>query len=126
MADLLQSALASLDATQKTHMAQAVTYHRGASSVAVTATPASSEFEVADLTTGLSSTTEMQDFLIAAADIIIGGSVVEPAPGDQVRWVIGSDTFIYEVMEIQGQQCFKYTSPYKNRVRIHSKQIDKT
>ena len=125
MADLLESALTVLDTVQKAYVAQEVTYYRGASSVVVTATPATSEFEIVDVD-GISHKIEMQDWLILKADLIIDSAVVEPLAGDQVRYVIGSDTFVFEVQEIEGEPAFKYTSPYKVRYRIHTKQIDVT
>lgn len=123
MVDVLQTALAWLDGKQKTHQAQAVTYYRGSDSVTVTTTPGSSERELTDLEEGLTHRIDLQDWLIEAADLIIGGSVVEPQAGDRVHFTIGSVTYEHEVVELPGEPCFKYTSPYKMRLRVHSKLV---
>jgi hypothetical protein len=76
----------------------AVTYHRGASSVAVTAVRGRSEFERTDQESQPTTYTS-EDWLIKAASLVINGVVITPRPNDRIKEVVGDTTIVYEVTD---------------------------
>jgi hypothetical protein len=96
----------------------AVTYHRGASSVGVTATLGRSTFDTDD---GYGATIQVtsHDFLVFKSELLIDGSAVVPASGDRIRRTIGGVVHVYEVMN----PPYAPSGTTDVRYRIHSKFI---
>ncbi|MCX5683729.1 MAG: hypothetical protein NT049_08595 [Planctomycetota bacterium] len=130
MADLLEQASAWLDRMRTRHMAQPVTYQRGAESVEVQATVGRTVFETADAY-GVVEQSESRDFLILAADLVLGESVTLPERGDRIREAqdgpsTGSGqakTFVYEVMAPGKEPHYRFSDVYRRTLRIHTKQV---
>ncbi len=122
MADLLQTASDWLHDQQKQHASRLVTYERGATTVAVQATIGRTVFEIDD-EFGVVHKLESRDFLIHAADLVLGGSTVLPERGDRIRETVGTTTYIYEVMAPGKEPHFRYSDPYRKTLRIHTKQV---
>ena len=117
MASDITNALASV----RSSYGATATYFRDANSVSVAVAVGSQDFEHDD-GDGFMQTIEMRDYLIAAADLIISGSVIEPIPGDQIKEVNGETTFVYEVASpYEGRPCFDYSDPGRSTLRIHTK-----
>ena len=132
MADLLEQASAWLDGMRARHMARSVTYCRGEQSVGVQATLGRTVFETADAY-GVVEQSESRDFLIPAADLVLGDAVTLPERGDRIREAQVSEgdspgrdgkTFVYEVMAPGREPCWRYSDPYRRTLRIHTKQVD--
>ena len=123
MADLLEQASAWLGDMQHKHASRAVTYERGALQAEVQATIGRTVFEVDD-GFGVLEKFEARDYLVRAADLVLGGGVVLPERGDRIREIEGSTTHVYEVMAPGKEPPWRYSDPYRNRLRIHTKQID--
>lgn len=122
MADLLQSGLAWLDAQRAKHMTQPVVYEREGVAIEIVATPGRTEFEQADEYGGVQRW-ESRDWLIATADLVLDGVAILPRSGDRIRHTAGDTTVVYEVMAPAGMPAFKYTDPYRNGLRVHTKQV---
>lgn len=71
-----------------------VTYARGAQSVTVTAIPPDSDTQVVTAE-GVRARTSGGEFQIEKADLVLGGSAVEPQRGDTITW----GTKVYDVRE---------------------------
>ena len=69
--------------------------------------------EVSD-ESGLTVTGRVWDFLILA-----DGLGFEPEPGD----VIAADGRVFEVMNLGGEGCWRWSDPYRQTFRIHTKEI---
>lgn len=123
MPDLLKVSSAWLEAQRKSYAAGAVTYCRGEQSVVVQATVGSTMFEVVS-DYGAIERTESRDFLITAADLVLGGAEVLPVRGDQVKELIGSATVIYEVMAPGDEPPWRYSDPWRKTLRVHTKFVD--
>ncbi|MBI3866814.1 MAG: hypothetical protein HY290_33460 [Planctomycetia bacterium] len=123
MSDLLQSGLAWLAQKLKQHASRQVTYERGVNSVVLLATPAKTQFEQSD-TSGLKVDSEIRDFLIAPADLVLAGEMVLPERGDLIRESDGSTLHLFEVVPVGGEPPYRYTDPYRNLFRIHVREID--
>ena len=122
MTDLLQVGSDWLADQLKSHASRSVTYSRGAQSVAVNATIGKTEFEIED-DAGVVQRIESRDFLIQAADLLLGGSITLPVAGDQIRETQGSNTFVYEVMAPGNEPPYQFSDPYRKLLRIHTKHV---
>jgi hypothetical protein len=122
MSDVLKTAQEWLQAKLKAHASRAVTYRRGSQSVTLSAWVGSSVLKVASGEYG-----EMQiertdrDYLLAAADLVLGGSVVQPAPGDRIEDAL--DGRAYEVLAPRGEPVWRYSDNRRTTLRIHTKDV---
>ncbi len=122
MTDQLQQGARWLQDRQRQHVARTVTYRRGALSVQLQATAGRTEFEQAT-DYGIALQSEARDFVVHAADLVLGGARIEPEVGDRIEETIDGTTHQYEVMAIGGQQCFRYVDADYYAMRIHTKRI---
>lgn len=120
---MLLSGLTWLNKQRKAHLAETVTYKRGAESISISATLGAMTYEVVD-DHGLLVKARSSDFLIEAADLVFGGGKTEPKIGDQIRVTSGDDTLVFEVLDLGGVGVFRYSDPYGKVLRVHAKQID--
>jgi hypothetical protein len=123
MADLLQQASDWLEEQRTRHASRAVTYARGAQSVALPATVGKTTFEVDD-GYGVLVRHESRDFLMLAADLMLDGAPTSPQHGDRIRETQAGQTFVYEVTAPGKEPCWRYSDAYRKTLRIHAKQID--
>ena len=122
MADLLEWGSAWLDGQRKTHLSRPVTYQRGAESVEVQATVGRTVFELADAY-GVVERTESRDFLVLAADLVLGGAVTLPERGDRIREAQDGKTYVYEVMAPGKEPHYRFSDVYRRTLRIHTRQV---
>lgn len=122
MANLFENAATWLAGQLKTHAAVDVVYVRGNDSVLVKATIGKTDFEVDD-GSGVILRVQSRDFLIQAADLQFGGGAVLPVAGDRIRETQGSQTFVYEVTAPGAEPHYRFSDPFRNLLRIHSKHV---
>ncbi len=120
--DLLEKSAAWLQDQRTRHLSRTVTYLRGGDSVDLPATIGRTEFEQAD-EYGVVHRTQSRDFLVLAADLVLGGAPTLPQAGDRIRESVGDQTFLYEVMAPAGEPPWRYSDPYRKALRIHTKFI---
>jgi hypothetical protein len=118
MGDMLQQAADWLAGMRKQHMAREVTYARGQVSVQLLAAVGQTVFEV-DSGLPVAQRWESRDFLVAAADLVLGGEPVEPQRGDRIT----DGGVVYEVLAPGNEDCFRKSDPYGVTLRIHTKQV---
>ncbi|MCL2640724.1 MAG: hypothetical protein FWD53_07760 [Phycisphaerales bacterium] len=123
MTDLLQKGMAWLEDQRTKFMTQSVVYQRGEDSVEVPATIGTTTFNVDD-GGGALLRIESRDYLIRAADLVLGGNAILPKRGDRIRETSGSQVFIYEVMAPGDEPCWRWSDGYRQTLRIHTKQTD--
>lgn len=104
MSDLLQTGAAWLQGQLKEHASRTVTYRRGGQSVTLAATLGQSVLKLTDGVAAWVERTE-RDYLIAVADLVLGGTAVKPARGDRIE--DSTDGRIYEVMSPKGEAPFR-------------------
>lgn len=131
MANLLQEGSAWLGEQMHAHAASEVTYRRGGQSVSLLATVGRTPFETDD-SEGAKISYELRDYLVQAADLVLGGVQVEPERGDEIDQVIGGATLTYQVMPPvtissggvgQKEDCFRYSDEFRKTLRIHTKLV---
>ena len=122
MADLLEWASAWLDGKRKAYLSRPVTYCRGEQSVGVQATVGRTVFQVADAY-GVVEQSESRDFLILAADLILGDAVTLPERGDRIREAQDGKVYVYEVMAPGREPHYRFSDVYRRTLRIHTRQV---
>jgi len=113
VADLLRQGSQWLEQMRTAHCSSPVEYRRPPDTVAVNATYGKTDVELAD-ESGLTVRSHVWDFLILADALGL-----EPEPGD----VIAADGRRYEVMNLGGEGCWRWSDPYRTTYRIHTKDI---
>jgi hypothetical protein len=122
MSNLLEKASDWLQAQRTRHASRVVTYARGGLSVDIAATIGKTTFEIDD-GYGVLVRYESRDFLVLAADLILGDGPTTPERGDRIRETQGGQVFVYEVTAPGKEPCWRYSDPYRKTFRIHSKQV---
>lgn len=122
MADLLKQTSAWLEGKRHDSLTVSVTYARGASSVELLATVGRTVFELRDDYGGVEKT-EARDYLVRTEDLVIDGALALPERGDEVRETEGAQVFVYEVMAPGKEPHWRYSDPYRQTLRIHTKHI---
>ena len=115
MSDLIRQGSQWLEQMRASHMSSPVTYRRDEDSHGVNATFGRTEYEVED-EYGLRVGAQVTDFLIPA-DVF---PFDEPEAGDQIV----ADGVVYEVMNLAGQGHWRWSDPYRQTMRIHTKEVD--
>ncbi|MCC7409951.1 MAG: hypothetical protein IT442_17930 [Phycisphaeraceae bacterium] len=127
MADLLEQGVAWLQDQRTKHATRTVTYVRGEQSVELAATIGRTIFRLTD-DCGAAVHDVTRDFLVAAADLALGGQPITPQRGDRVREVDAGtgQTFEHEVLSPGGEPEWRWSDPYRRTLRIHTKQAAPT
>ena len=73
---------------------------------------------------GMRHRAEQRDYIFEAALLILGGSVVEPADGDEIVDTAEGATRTYVVASAAGEVGWRYTDRYHTMLRVHVKEID--
>lgn len=114
--DIADSLLSSLQAVA----GRSITYRRGSASVALTAVPGVTRYEVAS---GSQSMEELRsrDFLFYANQLILSGSITEPQRLDTIDETCNGVTEHYEVNAPAPHQCFRYSDSAKTIIRVSTR-----
>jgi hypothetical protein len=113
MGDLLRQGSQWLEQQRDTHCSSPVTYKRDAVSYPVNATFGRTSYEVEDDYVATIQA-HVVDFLILGESLPL-----EPEPAD----VIVADGRKYEVMNLGGEGCWRWSDPYRTTMRIHTKDV---
>ncbi|MCE5280332.1 MAG: hypothetical protein ABFD92_07820 [Planctomycetaceae bacterium] len=119
MADMLEQAVNWLNEVRGQHLSRQVSYSRGGQSVQVAATLGSTRYDVVD-DTGAVMQARATDFIVSAADLILGDAQITPRPGDR----ISLDGKVFEVLALAGGSHYRWCDPAGAMLRIHSKQVE--
>ena len=123
--DLLAQGAAWLAGQRAASMASWVTYTRPGApdlSVDLAATPDATTFEIDD-GYGAVERIVARDYLITATDLVLSGMVVLPQPGDQIAEMTPGGLLVYEAMYVGKEPCWCWSDPYRNTIRVHTKQV---
>ena len=125
MVDMLAQAAGWLSGVRKANMTTVVTYTRSctpAASVPVSATIGATTFQIENEYSVLVQFTS-RDFLITAADLVLGGTVVQPKANDCITESMAEGTVVYQVLAPGKEPCWRWSDPYRNTIRVHTKQV---
>ena len=118
MSNLLGAAAAWLEEQRHTHLTVPVTYQRDGATLVLAATIGRTRFTSTD-EYGRVLRHEARDFLVRAADLVLGGVAVLPRAGDQL--LEGGKR--YEVMAPAGEPEWGYADVNRLTLRVHTRQI---
>ena len=121
MGDLLHSGLAWLADQLHAHASRPITYRRGGQQVALNATLGRKDFE-ADTHEGRLYI-RANDFLVRAADLVLGGQLTLPERGDQIDVSFDGATATFEVLGQDGIPPWEFSDPHQQVLRIHTKKV---
>ena len=102
------------------HASETVTYRRGALSVELSASPVPDTYE-AIREGGATVQAQRMDWIIPAASLILGGSLVEPQEGDLIEWAIGETTETYELQPVDSEEAVARLDAAKTQWIAHSR-----
>ena len=123
MTDMLRDGQAWLGEKLRTHASRLVVYQRDESEAELPATIGRSTYEQDD-GEGVITRSQVRDFLIDTSDLLLSAIGSLPRRGDRILETDGSTTFVYEVMALGGEPPWRYSDPFRLKLRIHTKQID--
>lgn len=124
MTDVLQTGTTWLASQLSSYASHEVTYVRGADSVAISASFGRTEMEIDGAAGQIRLSHTDRDFIIAAADLVLSGSQVEPQEGDEIQEIVNGITHTYEVMSPDGmEEVFRYCDASRVMLRIHTKLV---
>ena len=125
MADLLATGAAWLADQLQRHAAGIVTYQHGGLSLEVPATIGKTEFLLDD-GSGTVVRFHSRDFLIRAAALQVAGVPFLPTPGDRIAETRDGRTYVYEVLAPGTEPAFRYSDPFRQLLRVHTKHVATT
>jgi len=123
MSDLLEVGQKWLGSKLKDHASQSVTYKRDADEVQLQATIGKSTYEQHD-GEGVVMRSQVRDFLIDTADLLLSAIGSLPRRGDRIHQIDGDEMIVYEVMSLGSDPPWRFSDPFRLKLRIHTKQID--
>jgi hypothetical protein len=127
VADMLKAGVEYLIDQIKAQAGRSVTYRRGAASVTLTVTLGKKRLMLGDDVGGLRIQHSDRDYLIAAADLVLSGSLTTPAKGDTILDDNEPDgtARVWEVLSPGGDEApWQWSDPYQQLLRCHTKWVD--
>jgi hypothetical protein len=120
--DLLRTANEWLQKTRKAYAASPVTYQRVSASASFPASYGRAEYTVTG-SEGFTAVFESWDFLVDAADLELDGETTAPKVGDRV--IVGEldDGLVYEVVNVPGGKCWRWSDSFQRTYRVHTKYV---
>jgi len=113
MGNLLRAGSAWLEQMRVAHCSSQVVYRRGDTDTAVNATYGETRYEQLDVQ-GFPIESRAWDFLVAASELGF-----EPQAGDQII----ADGQVYELLPVGGDGVWRWSDPFRQTYRIHTRQI---
>lgn len=123
MTDMLHRGQSWLAEKLTKHVSRAVVYQRDEVSVELSATIGKSEYEQDD-GEGIITRAQVRDFLINTKDLLQSAIGTWPRRGDRILETDGGTTFVYELMSIGNEPPWRYSDPFRVKLRIHTKLVD--
>ncbi len=122
MKDILRDGQRWLANKLTQHAAREVTYRRGTDEVKLIATIGKTLAEQ-DSGDGLILRMEIRDYLIDTILLRLAGQATLPERGDLIVETEGGLEFTYEVLPIGNQRAWRYSDPFRLKLRIHTRLI---
>ncbi|MGV3483365.1 MAG: hypothetical protein ACO1RT_02975 [Planctomycetaceae bacterium] len=123
MSDLLERGQQWLAGKLTQHATRTVVYRRGELGAQLLATIGRSTYQQDD-GQGIVTRSQVRDFLIDTHTLLTSIIGTLPRRGDQIVEIENDKTFIFEVMALGGDPPWRYSDPFRLKLRIHTKQID--
>lgn len=126
MTTLFERAADMLNRRMKETQGVSVTYSRASTgdSVAITAWVGRSQDAADAEGQGLRVEYGDRDYLIEAADLVLGGAATEPAGADRITETVNGVATVFEVMPLNtGAAGWRWSDPARTVYRVHTKRV---
>jgi len=123
MSDMLHRGQAWLAEQLTKHASRNIVYQRDEISVELTATIGMSRYEQDD-GEGVITRAQVRDYLIDTRSLIQSAIGTLPRRGDRIIEQDGDTTFVFETMSIGSDPPWRYSDPFRVKLRIHTKQVE--
>ncbi len=123
MSDMLHRGQAWLADQLTKHASRNIVYQRDEISVELTATIGMSRYEQDD-GEGVITRAQVRDYLIDTRSLIQSAIGTLPRRGDRILEQDGDTTFVFETMSIGSDPPWRYSDPFRVKLRIHTKQVE--
>ena len=121
--NLLEQGQAWLAQQLSAHAARQVVYRRGELGVELTAVIGKSSYQQDD-GHGVLTRAHVRDYLIDTNALLLSIIGSLPRPGDRIVEIDAQQSYIFEVMPLGGEPHWRFSDPFRLKIRIHTKQID--
>ncbi|TWU39325.1 hypothetical protein [Novipirellula artificiosorum] len=122
MSDMLQRGQQWLSERLTEHASREVIYRRGELGVELQATIGNSAYQQDD-GEGAITRCQVRDYLINTTDLLLSAIGTLPRRGDRIVEE-GEPSVVFEVMSLGGDPPWRYSDPYRLKLRIHTKQVE--
>jgi len=123
--DILAEASEYLAEDLRAHASRDVLYVRGGLTATISASVGATIGVVRD-EQGPELQTQVRDYLIRVADLVLGAQATEPARGDRIIETDDGVSRTYEVLPIGREKCWRYADPFRVQYRVHTKLVSVT
>jgi hypothetical protein len=123
MTDMLRKGQEWLSSKLTEHASHEVVYRRDELGTVLKATIGKSMYDQDD-GEGVVTRSQVRDFLIDTQSLLLSVIGSLPRRGDTIVEIDGDTTFIFEVMALGGDPPWRYSDPFRLKLRIHTKQIE--
>ncbi len=123
MANLLRNGVSWLLGQMQAELSDEAIYSRGDRDIACRATLGRKLLRISDGAGQTRVEVTDADFLIAAADLRLGGLDLEPSRGDRLRVALDVGVYEFEVAPYGDEPPFRWSDPWRTIYRIHCKMI---
>lgn len=123
MSDLLQRGQAWLSEQLSQYASRPIVYQRDDVSAELHAMVGKSEYEQDD-GEGVITRAQVRDFLVNTKDLLHSTIGTWPRRGDRILETDGDTTFVYELMSIGNEPPWRYSDPFRFKLRLHTKLIE--
>jgi len=103
--------------------AVSITYARGGQAMSLEAVQGQTPVHVED-SDGQLVRSKRSDWIIRAADLILGDENITPMVSDTIRVDVNKQTATYEVQRIAGEDCYYECDDLGTYLRIHTRQVN--
>jgi hypothetical protein len=117
--NMLRDGVTWLAGIHKQYAATPITYTRGANSVALTAVLGKTDSQLADGQGRQRNEWADRDYLIVAAELILGGAPTTPQKGDHIT----DGVQVREVVPADNEPHARDSDQFGVRVRVHTKRV---
>lgn len=123
MTDVLKQGQAWLADQLSSHASRLVVYRRGELGAELLAVIGRSNYQQDD-GNGVITRSQVRDYLIDTQSLLLSIIGSLPRRGDKIIEIDGDQTFVFEVMALGGEPPWRYSDPFRLKLRIHTKQIE--
>ncbi len=123
MSDMLHRGQAWLAEKLTKQASRPIVYQREDVTAELTATIGVSRYEQDD-GKGIVTRAQVRDYLIDTQSLIQSPIGTLPRRGDRITEQDGNTTYVFEIMSIGGEPPWRYSDPFRVKLRIHTKQVE--